>query len=116
MLPGAAASSPGTRPARAWGLGLSAAVVFLAIWLPFHPARPVQPTADVFTHLTVARHVVRGEGFRSDIAYPLSFAFDFARVLPQPLVHRQPGFSALLTLPVLVTDADPEASLRGVLA
>jgi len=109
----ATVKKPGIGRLRAAGLGLLAVAVFLAIWLPLHPARPAQPTADVYTHLTVARHLSRGEGFRTDIAYPLSFAFEFARELPQPLIHRQPGFALLLTVPVAATGADPDAGLKG---
>lgn len=97
MGPDATAHTPGSDRLRTVGLGLLAVVFFLAVWLPLHPAQPPQPTADVYTHLTVARHLTRGDGFQTDIAYPLSFAFEFARELPQPLIHRQP----------VSVDADP---------
>ena len=111
MDAGPAADTPSRRPLRTFGLALSAAVLFLAVWIPLHPSRPAQPTADVTTHLSVARHLVRGEGFLTDVAYPLSFAFDFARELPQPLIHRQPGFAVLLTGPVAAAGMDPARSL-----
>ncbi len=76
-------------------------------------ARPPQPTADVYTHLSVARHLARGEGFRTDVTYPLSFAWPFARELPQPLVHRRPGLSLLLSAPVAAVGGDPARSVAG---
>lgn len=87
---------------------------FLAAWLPAHPSRPLLAVADVYEHLTVARHLCRGEGFLTDVAYPLSFAFPFARELPQPLVHRQPGFSVLLTVPYMLAGGDPSAAVAAV--
>lgn len=68
--------------------GLAVALLACAIWPLLHPARPLLPTDDLYTHLSVARHLARGDGFLCDIAYPLSFAWPFARALPQPLVHR----------------------------
>lgn len=87
--------------------GLAAALLFLAIWTPFHPPLTQPPTGDVYTHLSVARNLCRGEGFVTDVAYPLSFAFPFARKLPQPLIHRDPGFPLLITLPHLAAGGDP---------
>ena len=94
--------------------GLLAALLFLAIWLPTHPARPLLPTDDLYTHLGVARNLARGEGFRTDMIYPLSFAFPFARELPQPLIHRGPGFPLLLTLPHLAGGENPRQVLEAV--
>lgn len=88
-----------------------ATLLFVAAWLPWHPARPVLPTADLYTHLSVARHLVRGEGFLNDVTYPLSFAFPFAQALPQPLINRQPGFSVVLTAPYLTAGRDPQRTL-----
>ena len=109
---------PASAERRSWRTsltgGLLAALLFLAAWLPTHPARPHLATSDLFTHLTVARHLVRGDGFLTDVAYPLSFAFPFARTLPQPLLHRQPGFALALTLPVLAADEDPEQAVANV--
>jgi len=99
-----------TRRAR-WGSAVVATLLFMAAWLPWHPARPLLPTADLYTHLSVARHLVRGEGFRNDVTYPLSFAFPFARQLPQPLINRQPGFALLLTIPYLTAARDAELTL-----
>jgi hypothetical protein len=93
------------------GGGLAAALVLFAAWTAAREPRPPQPSADVYTHLTVARHLVRGEGFRTDVTYPLSFAWPFARALPQPLVHRRPGLALLLTAPVATAGGDPA---RGV--
>ena len=94
--------------------GILATMLFLAAWLPSHPARPLLPTDDLYTHLSVARHLVRGEGFRTDVAYPLSFAFPFARELPQPLTHRQPGFAVLLTAPYLAAGGHPHRTVDRV--
>jgi len=71
-------------------------------------------TSDLFTHLSVARHLVRGDGFVTDITYPLSFAFDFARELPQPLIHRGPGFALLLTAAVAPGQDDPAGCVERV--
>ncbi len=90
------------------------ALVFAALWWTSHPPRPQHPTGDLYSHLSVARHLVRGEGFRTDMAYPLSFAWDFARELPQPLVHRPPGFALLLTVPHLAAGGDPGRTLAAV--
>jgi len=94
--------------------GILAAVLFLAIWIPVHPARPHLPTSDLYTHLSVARHLAQGDGFLTDVTYPLSFAFPFARKLPQPLIHRQPGFAVLLTIPFLAGGGDPSRVLEKV--
>ena len=94
--------------------GILAALLFLAIWIPTHPARPHLPTSDLYTHLSVARHLARGEGFLTDVTYPLSYAFPFARELPQPLLHRQPGFAVLLTFPYLAGSSYPGRALDKV--
>jgi len=108
-------TGPGSgRPPRPVLLGLAAAAVFAALWWAAHPPRPHQPAGDLFTHLSVARHLVRGEGFRTDIAYPLSFAWEFARELPQPLVHRAPGFAMVLAAPYVAAGGDPERTLDTV--
>ncbi len=94
--------------------GILAALLFLAVWVPTHPARPVMPTDDLYTHLSVARHLARGEGFLTDVTYPLSFAFPFARELPQPLIHRQPGFAILLTAPYFAAEGYPHRVVEQV--
>ncbi len=94
--------------------GILAALLFLAVWVPTHPARPLLPTDDLYTHLSVARHLTRGEGFLTDMTYPLSFAFPFARKLPQPLIHRQPGFALLLTVPYLAAEGYPHRAMDRV--
>ncbi len=96
------------------GGGLLAALLFVAIWWSLHPARPHLQTSDLYTHLSVSRHLLRGEGFLTDVTYPLSFAFDFARELPQPLIYRGPGFALLLTTAVARVQDDPAAVLRHV--
>lgn len=106
-VPGAGARPPGRR-AVLGGLAVAAAVC--ALWLALHPPRPLEPTADLYTHLMVARHLARGEGFLTDAAYPLSFAWPFARSLPQPLLSRAPGFALLLAGPVAATGGDAPAA------
>lgn len=96
------------------GGGLLAALLFITIWSSLNPARPHLQTSDIFTHLSVARHLVRGEGFVTDVAYPLSFAYDFAQELPQPLIHRGPGFAMLLTPVVALAVDDPVAVVHHV--
>lgn len=96
------------------GGGLLAALLFLSLWLALHPARPHLQTSDVYTHLSVARHLLRGDGFVTDVTYPLSFAFDFAQELPQPLIHRGPGFAMLLTVPVSGVQNDAVAAVQRV--
>lgn len=94
--------------------GLLAALLFLVLWLPLQPPREHVPTSDLHTHLSVARHLLRGDGFVTDIAYPLSFAFPFARELPQPLIHRTPGFALWITPAVALAGQDPERALAAV--
>ena len=93
------------------GGGLVAALVLLVAWSLGQEARPPQPTADLYTHLSVARHLVRGEGFQTDVTYPLSFAWPFARTLPQPLLHRRPGLAMLLVGPVAAAQGDPHRAV-----
>lgn len=94
--------------------GLAVAVVFAALWWAAHPTRPLHPTGDLFDSLGTARHLARGDGFRTDLAYPLSFAWEFARELPQPLLHRTPGFPLLLTVPYAAAGGDPDRALDAV--
>ncbi len=94
--------------------GLVAAVIFGLAWGLRQDARPLPPTADLYTHLSVARHLARGEGYLSDVAYPLSFAYPFAQQLPQPLIHRMPGYGTLLVLPYLAAGGDPARTLTAV--
>ncbi len=96
------------------GGGLLAALLFITIWVALHPARPHLQTSDVYTHLSVARHLLRGDGFVTDVTYPLSFAFDFAQELPQPLIHRGPGFAMLLTVPMVGVEDEPAAAVHRV--
>jgi hypothetical protein len=99
------------RANRLWPL--AAGLVFGCVWAVVHPPVPLDPNADLYDSLSVARHLVRGEGFLCDLAYPLSFAFPFAARVPQPLIHRPPGQPLLLTLPVLAARGDREAAVRG---
>jgi hypothetical protein len=94
--------------------GLLAALLFLAVWVFWQPAFPPLDTADLYEHLATARHLVRDQGFRTDLAYPLSFAFPFARELPQPLIHRGPVFGLLLTAPYLAAGKDPTGTVAAV--
>ncbi len=93
--------------------GLAVALLVGAGWTATHPARPLEPTGDLYTHLMVARHLTRGEGFVTDIAYPLAFAWPFARRLPQPLIHRAPGYALLLAGPVAAVGGDPDRSIAA---
>ncbi len=83
------------------------ALLFTAVWYQFYPAIPHMDTSDLFTHLSVARHLLQGDGFVTDITYPLSFAYEFAWKLPQPLIHRGPGYALLLTAAVAPSPDDP---------
>jgi hypothetical protein len=111
-------SQDSTLSVRRWPIciasGILAASLFLVVWIPFHPSRPHLPTSDLYTHLSVARHLARGDGFLTDVTYPLSFAFPFARELPQPLIHRQPGFAVLLTVPHHAGGGEPSRVLENV--
>ncbi|MHB8078975.1 MAG: hypothetical protein ACYDIE_06955, partial [Candidatus Krumholzibacteriia bacterium] len=91
---------------------LAAGLLFGGVWIADHPPVPPEPSADLYENLSVAQHLVRGDGFVCDLAYPLSFAFPFAARLPQPLIHRPPGYPLLLTLPVLVARGDRQAAVR----
>ncbi len=86
--------------------GLAVALSACVLWPLLHEARPLLPTDDLYTHLSVTRHLAHGDGFLCDIAYPLSFAWPFARALPQPLVHRPPGWSVALLLPYAAVGGD----------
>ncbi len=94
--------------------GLAVALALGALWPPARPALPLLPTDDLYTHLSVARHLARGDGFRCDVAYPLSFAWPFARSLPQPLVHRPPAWPVALTLPCALAGPDPARVVAAV--
>jgi hypothetical protein len=96
-------------------LAALAAVLAATLWWPaVHGPRPLMPTDDLYTNLTVTRHLARGEGFRCDVAYPLSFAWPFARELPQPLLHRPPGWPLTLVLPYALARGDPDGTVRAV--
>jgi hypothetical protein len=71
-------------------------------------------TSDIYTHLSVARHLSQGDGFVTDVTYPLSFAYPFAQQLPQPLIHRQPGFAILLQIPFATAGGDDHLTLTHV--
>ncbi len=109
-------SGAGPQPARGAVRLLTvfaAAAVFAAAWGALNPPAPPGPDADLYDDLAVARHLLRGDGFLSDTVYPLSLAFPFARDVPQPLVHRQPAWPLLLTVPVAAARDDPEEAVEG---
>lgn len=81
------------RPA---ALVLGAGLVFAAAWLNLYPPVPQSPTGDVFTSLSTARHLDRGDGLLNDTIYPLFTAYPWGRDAPQPLLHRPPGLAVLL--------------------
>jgi len=88
-------------------LALAAALALAGAWLAARETPPHDAGSDLYTHLSVARHLERGEGFLCDMAYPLSLTFPFAARVPQPLVHRPPGYPLLMTLPVAAGGDDP---------
>ena len=94
-----------TSPTRRW-LAAAAAVALAAAWWATRPPTPHGSGSDVYTHLCVARHLVQGDGFVNDVVYPLSLTFPFAAQVPQPLVHRPPGYPLVMTLPVALAGAD----------
>lgn len=106
------APAPGRRAAAI--AGAAVALLVALAWPLLHPAQPPLPTDDLYAHLSVARHLAQGEGFRCDIAYPLSFAWPFARELPQPLVHRPPAWPVALVLPYAIAGPDPVAVVAAV--
>lgn len=114
-MPASAALRPAMRARRVRAaLGIAAAaVLFAGAWALLHPAVPPEPSADLYDSLSVARHLLRGDGFLCDVAYPLSFAFPFAARLPQPLVHRPPGQALLLAPAVAAAGGDPAGSLAA---
>jgi len=99
--------------ARLYQVAVPLAIVLLvvALWLILHPPPPFLATSDLYTHLSVARHLADGDGFLCDVTYPLSFAFPWARTLPQPLIHRPPGYALLLVPIYLIAGGDPQQTL-----
>ncbi|MCP4145034.1 MAG: hypothetical protein GY752_07085 [bacterium] len=87
------------------------AFLFVLLWSMEHPAIEQTAGADIFEHLSVADHLLAGDGFVNDITYPVSYAFPFAQKLPQPMLHRAPGFPLLLTVPVALSD-NPISAVR----
>lgn len=96
----------------------TAALLLGVFWILWRPALPQPATGDLYTHLCTARHLVAGEGFLNDVVYPVSLTFPFAAGVPQPLIHRMPGYALLLT-PVVALGADDPGrteALAGALA
>jgi len=87
------------------------AFVFVLLWSMEYPAIEQTAGADIFENLSVASHLLAGDGFVNDITYPISYAFPFAQKLPQPMLHRTPGFPLILTIPVLFSD-NPTSAVR----
>lgn len=106
------ATATGRRTAAIAGLGVALALGLA--WPRLHPARALLPTDDLYTHLSVARHLSRGDGFLCDVAYPLSFAWPYARSLPQPLVHRPPAWPVALVVPYALAGPDPARVVEAV--
>jgi len=88
-------------------LAIVAALALAGAWLATREPLPHHAASDLYTHLSVARHLVQGDGFVNDTVYPLSLSFPFAAHVPQPLVHRPPGYPLLMTLPVALAGDDP---------
>ena len=88
------------------------ALLAVAAWVLLHTPPAHDAGSDLYGQLGVARHLLRGDGFVNDAVYPLSLAFPFAAHVPQPLVHRPPGPSLLLTLPVALSGGDPGRAER----
>ncbi len=89
-------------------------LLFALSWRAVRPPLPHLPNSDLYTHLSVARHLAAGEGFVTDIVYPVSLTFPFATRLPQPLLHRQPGYPVLLLGPTWLGGDDPDRILGFV--
>ncbi len=102
------------RRGRSLLLSIFLAIVSVILWQGIGEPLPHLPTSDLYTHLSVARHLSQGDGFVTDITYPLSFAYPFARELPQPLIHRPPGFPLLLQIPYATAGNDPYLTLTHV--
>ncbi|MBU1675861.1 hypothetical protein KKA85_08790, partial [bacterium] len=88
-------------------LAAAAALALTFTWLAAREPLPHHAASDLYTHLSVARHLIQGDGFVNDMVYPLSLSFPFAAHVPQPLVHRPPGYPLLMTLPVAFAGGDP---------
>ena len=96
-----------------WPL-LAGLLGFLAIWLILFPTEPWQASGDIYDHLSATRNLLNGDGLSSDVAYPLTTAWEWGRELPQPMLHRPPGFSLLLVAPYLAAGGDTDLIPRAV--
>ncbi len=94
--------------------GAAAGLCFLVVWLLLYPAEPWDAGADVYDHLSVARNLLEGDGLSCDVIYPLTTTYEWGRQLPQPLLHRSPGFALLLTSALLAVDSDPKLARQAV--
>ncbi len=95
-------------------LALLAAVMGASACALVHPPAPAPPGSDLYTHLTIARHLARGHGFLNDVVYPFSLAFPFGASVPQPVLHRPPGAPLLLIPAYWAGAGQPEAVLTAV--
>jgi len=49
-------------------VSLAIALLVVALWLILHPPLPFLATSDLYTHLSVARHLAEGDGFLCGVA------------------------------------------------
>ncbi len=82
-----------------------------ALWSVRHDTPPLGPDADLYTSLSVARHLLRGDGFRNGVVYPVSLSFPFAATVPQPLIERPPGVPLTVAPAVALAGDDPAAAV-----
>lgn len=87
--------------------GVLCGFAFLAAWLLLYPTEPWEADGDIYDHLGASRNLVEGDGLSSDVVYPVTTTFDWGRRLPQPLLHRPPGFALLLAPALIATGLDP---------
>ena len=93
-------------------LATAATLALLGAWMVTCPPVAHHAASDLYGHLGVARHLVEGDGFLNDTVYPISLTFPFAADVPQPLIHRPPGYPLLMTLPVSLAGDDPALAER----
>jgi len=101
---------------RRWGFYAAGVLCFLAAWSILYPAQPWEADADIYDSLFAARNLLDGKGLSCDVIYPLTTAFAWGRVLPQPMLQRPPGLALLLVPALLATGQDPALAPRAVRA
>ncbi len=67
-------------------------------------------TQDAIDYAQIARNLLEGRGFTSDIALPISLAFPFGRTLPQPILYRPP-LPSIALVPFLAAFGSRDAAL-----